>query len=113
MVLLQANCLNITKQSQTGSKSLNMAIYRCDVLNTNNKIEAYVVSGCITMRLDIYSLIWSIFIHISGCGHCKAMKPAYMEAAQELHNKNVCIQITQLAGGKITFPNISICKASA
>ena len=36
------------------------------------------------------------------------MKPAYMEAAQELHSKNVCIHIATI-GGKITFPNIAIC----
>ena len=34
---------------------------------------------------------------ISGCGHCKAMKPAYMEAAEELHSKNVSRKITEKA----------------
>ena len=32
---------------------------------------------------------WSCYVNFSGCGHCKAMKPAYMDAAQELANKNV------------------------
>lgn len=95
-----------------------MAIYRCDVLTTKNndsglcslRLHNYERSleECSVLffseynRLDLYSLIWSIFIHISGCGHCKAIKPAYMEAGQDLHNKNVCIQITQL-GEKLLF----------
>ena len=32
---------------------------------------------------------WSCYVNFLGCGHCKAMKPAYMDAAQELANKNV------------------------
>lgn len=106
------NCLNITRQSQTGSKIFDMSIYSCDVLTTKNsdsvlcslRLHNYKRSleECSVLffseynRLQPYSLIWNIFIHISGCGHCKAMKPAYMEAAQELHSKNVCIHNTQL-----------------
>lgn len=26
-----------------------------------------------------------------GCGHCKAMKPAFAEAAAKLHEKKVCL----------------------
>ena len=47
-----------------------------------------------------------MFGFVKGCGHCKAMKPAYMEAAEEIHvNKKVCIYIymkmTQLQLGKL------------
>ena len=34
------------------------------------------------------------------------MKPAYMEAAQELNSKNVCIHITQL-GEKLLFQTLT------
>ena len=99
----------------------DMTIYRCDVLTTKNNHSGFCSLGlhnyersleeCSVLvfseynRRDLCSLIWSIFIHISGCGHCKAMKPAYMEAAQELNSKNVCIHITKL-GEKLLFQTL-------
>ena len=41
------------------------------------------------MMVILNTTTLSCYVNFSGCGHCKAMKPAYMDAAQELANKNV------------------------
>ena len=45
------------------------------------------------MFLKINEMFFEMFPIINftlGCGHCKAMKPAYMEAADELKTQKVC-----------------------
>ena len=58
-------------------------------LNSNRKKMATFPILCLNSISKMNLFLFHFFTSLPGCGHCKAMKPAYTEAAQTMKEQQV------------------------